>query len=266
MLSVECVQLSETGPTRQDNEDYVGQFSPSTPALIRSHGWLFVLADGVGGHEKGEVASHLAVETVLRGFESSPGQEPHATLLPRLIREANSRIYGAGRLASDGQIGMATTIVACSLRYDRAFVSHVGDSRCYLVRRGRGTVLTRDHTLANEHVRMGVISAEEGAAAAARHVLSRSLGTEVEVKVDSCETQIQVDDILVLCSDGLHGSVDASGIASLATSSSTLDVAAQELVKLANQRDGSDNVSVQLIRIRSVEPSASYRGRPYSPH
>ncbi len=266
MLDVEFAQLSDTGRIREHNEDYLGNFVPATPALARSHGWLFVLADGVGGHEKGEVASSTAVECVLKGFGSSTGQEGHSTLLPRLVRDANLRVFENGQASRPGGVAMATTIVACSLRYDRAIVSHVGDSRCYLVRRGRGAVLTRDHTVASEHIRMGLVSAKDGAEGNTRHLLSRSLGTEMFVNVDSSETQVYSGDVLVLCSDGLHGSVETSEIATIAANSPVLADAAHKLVALANQRDGSDNVSVQLIRIKSVERIGIYRGRPYTLH
>jgi PPM family protein phosphatase len=158
---------------------------------------------------------------------------------------------------------MATTLVACALRYDRATVAHVGDSRCYLVRRGETSLLTRDHTLVNEQVRLGVLSAEEARESENRHMLSRSLGAGLFVNVDIDEHQVLVGDILVLCSDGLHGSVTASEIAAVAGNAVDLNKAAQRLVDIANQRDGSDNISLQLIRVRSVERVGMYRGRPY---
>ena len=148
---------------------------------------------------------------------------------------------------------MATTLVACSFRYDRAVVAHVGDSRCYLVRRGEAMVLTRDHTVVSDQMRLGLLSAREGAEASTRHVLSRSLGSDLFVNVDTSEHQVFTGDVLVLCSDGLHGSVEKSEIAALTGNGGDLTKAAQKLVALANERDGSDNISVQLIRVRGVE-------------
>ena len=158
---------------------------------------------------------------------------------------------------------MATTLVACALRYDRAAVAHVGDSRCYLIRRGQANLLTRDHTVANEQIRLGIVSSSEAAGAGTKHLLIRSLGSELFVNVDVQEHQVLAGDVLVLCSDGLHGAVSGSEIAAVAASATNLTAAAHRLVEIANQRDGSDNISLQLIRVRGVERVGMYRGRPY---
>lgn len=158
---------------------------------------------------------------------------------------------------------MATTIVACALRFDRVTVAHVGDSRCYLIRRGRATLLTRDHTLANEQVRLGILSSGQAKESATRHVLSRSLGNELFVSADISEHLLLPGDVLLLSSDGLHGAVPQVDLAKAAGGEVDLEAAAGQLVQLANQRDGSDNVSLQLVRIRDVERVGMYRGRPY---
>jgi len=263
-MDVEFTQLSDVGRVRQGNEDCLGHVAASNPEDARSRGWLFALADGVGGHDLGEVASHTAVESLLAGFrESTPG-EPHATLLTRLVQTANARVLDAAHSAGPrGGASMATTIVTCALRYDRAAIAHVGDSRCYLIRRGQPVLLTRDHTVANEHVRLKIMSQEEAAGAGTRHMLSRSLGGDLIPNVDVSEHQVFVGDVLLLCSDGLHASVKASEMAALASHGGDLAAAAKRLVEIANQRDGSDNISLQLIRVRNVERVGMYRGRPY---
>ena len=266
MLDLEFAQLSDTGRVREHKEDYVGHFVPPTPTHVRTHGWLFALADGVGGQEKGEVASRTAVESMLADFRAAAAGESHSALLPRLVKAANARVFEAGLAARPGGAAIATTLVACALRFDRAVVAHVGDSRCYLVRRGHATVLTRDHTFANEQARLGLLSKKEAAAAATRHVLSRSLGNDLFVAVETDEIQVMVDDVLMLCSDGLHGAVTAPEIASVVTDSSDLEAASRRLVTIANYQDGTDNVSLQLIRVRSVERVGMYRGRPYKLH
>ena len=263
MLDLEFAHLSDCGRVRKRNEDYLGYVVPATPAQVRTHGWLFALADGVGGQERGEVASRTAVESLLAGFRASAGGDLHTTLLPRLVQEANVRVYETGRVASRGGVPMATTVVACALRFDRAAVAHVGDSRCYLIRRGHAKLLTRDHTVASEHVRLGLLSAQDAAEASTRHLLTRSLGTELFVGVETSDNQVLAGDVLLLCSDGLHGAVRASEMAHLLSHGGDLNVAGQKLVALANQRDGSDNISVLLIRVRSVERVGMYRGRPY---
>lgn len=262
-LDVEFAQISDPGRVRGHNEDYVGQLLPQNPTQAHTHGWLFAVADGVGGHEHGEVASRIAIETLLAGFRDAIAAEPHPSLLQRLVQTANLQVYEAGRTASPGGVAMATTIVACALRYDRAAIAHVGDSRCYLVRRDQVSLLTRDHTVVNDQVRLGILSAKEAAESDRRHLLSRSLGNDLFVGVETSDHQIFAGDVLALCSDGLYGSLELSEIAGIVTPRADLEEAATALVALANERDGNDNISVQLIRVRSVERVGMYRGRPY---
>ncbi len=262
-LDLDYAQFSDPGRVREQNEDYLGCFLPDTPEQARAHGWLFALADGVGGQERGEVASRAAIEFLLAGFRSASAGEAHPALLSRLVQAAHVHVYDTGMAAAPGGVAMATTVVACALRFDHATVAHVGDSRCYLVRRGHATPLTRDHTLANEQLRLGVLSAREAAHAETRHLLSRSLGSDLFVAVDISHHQVFPGDVLGLCSDGWHGAVSPAEIASHTGRGADLAAAARDLLALANQRDGSDNMSVQLIRVRGVERVGMYRGRPY---
>jgi PPM family protein phosphatase len=258
MLEIDFAELSDVGRVRAGNEDYLGHVAPDTPEQARSHGWLFALADGVGGHAKGEVASRTAIEAVLQGFREAPKGQPLSGLLQSLVRRANTRVLNAGM-----DSGMATTLVACALRYDRAVIAHVGDSRCYLVRGKTAELLTRDHTLASEHARLGFRSSAEAAQSQARHILSRSLGTELSVSPDVSEYQVLPGDVLLLCSDGLHGPVSDREIAAIITETPDVDLAARRLVALANENDGSDNVTAQVVRVQNVERVGMYRGRPY---
>jgi protein phosphatase len=263
MLEVEFAQLSDCGRVRDHNEDYLGCVLPATPEQARTHGWLFALADGVGGQDLGEVASRAAVEFLLAGFRAAAGGEAPGTLLPRLMQAANTHVFETGMAAAKSGTSMATTLVACALRYDRAVVGHIGDSRCYLVRHGRAELLTRDHTLVNEQVRLGVLSARQAAGSESRHLLSRSVGTEMFVSAETAEHLLLPGDVLLLCSDGLHASLETSEISTLVARTRDLDETARKLVDIANERDGSDNISVQLIRVRNVERVGMYRGRPY---
>jgi PPM family protein phosphatase len=263
MLDLEFVARTDVGRVRDHNEDFLGHSAPVTPAQVRTHGWLFVLADGVGGQEKGEVASKTAVESMVAGFHSTKDGESHSTVLQRLVQRANAAIFDAAVAGGRSSAGMATTIVACALRYDRVAVAHVGDSRCDLIRNTKAAQITRDHTIASEQVRMGLVSAQEAAESQTSHILSRSLGTELVANVETNDHQIFAGDVLLLCSDGLHGLVDASEMAALCGQGQDLHVAAEKLVALANDRGGGDNISVQLIRIRGVERMGMYRGRPY---
>jgi protein phosphatase len=262
-LEIEFAELSDPGRSRDHNEDYLGHVLAESQEQARNHGWLFALADGVGGHDKGEVASKAAIECLTKGFRTAPAGEQHAAMLQRLVQAANVFVYETGRTASPGGVSMATTMVACALRYDRAVIAHVGDSRCYLVRLGHATALTKDHTVVGEQVRLGLITSREASNARTRHLLSRSLGHELFVNVDTSEHNVLTGDVLVTCSDGLHGSVTGADIAAIISRNNDLNAAAAKLVNLANERDGNDNISVQLIRIRGVERVGMYRGRPY---
>jgi serine/threonine protein phosphatase PrpC len=258
MLEIDFAELSDVGRVRQGNEDFLGHVAPETPEQARNHGWLFVLADGVGGHAAGEVASRTAVESALEGFRHAPRGQPLSSLLQSLVQKANARVLDAAMNS-----GMATTLVACALRYDRAVIAHVGDSRCYLIRERAAKVLTRDHTLAAERGRLGLLAADEIAGAESRHILSRSLGTALSVSAEISDHQVLPGDVLLLCSDGLHGALAPQEIASILGGTTHLDLAAKRLVELANERDGSDNVTAQVVRVQNVERVGMYRGRPY---
>lgn len=263
MLEVEFAQLSHPGMVRPGNEDFLGYVVPSSPAQMHTHGWLFALADGVGGQQRGEVASRTAIEEVVAEFRKASAMESHGPLLTRLVQAANARICEIEALAGRGAAAMSSTLVLCALRFDRATVAHVGDSRCYLVRGGQARVVTSDHTVANEQLRLGILSKAEADGAPSRHVLTRSLGTALFVKADVSEVLVRPGDLLLLCSDGLHGSLSPAQIASAVCHGRDLHATANELVAMANRLDGSDNVSVQLIAVHNVERTGMYRGRPY---
>jgi protein phosphatase len=263
MLDIEFSLFSDRGPTRERNEDYLGSVLPETPQDMRTRGWLFALADGVGGHNFGYVASRTAVDSVRDGFRRAPGSELLPTTLTRLVQQANSSIHAAASAAGPEGSGMATTLVLCALRYDRAVVAHVGDSRCYRIRGGALSILTKDHTVANEQQLMGLITAQEFNSSENRHLLSRSLGIDFFVAPDITEVQVQSGDILVLCSDGLHNGVTNADMLRITSQGGDLKALATELAQHAMDTDGSDNVSIMLIRILDVERIGMYRGRPY---
>src|SRR5258708_6808900 len=174
MLELEFAGLTDVGRVREHNEDFLGYAAPAAGASSHQ-GWLFALADGVGGQDRGEVASRLAVETLQSGFRDLRPNESPSACLQRLVQAANLKIYETAAAIGHGGSNMCTTIVACLLRFDRVVVAHVGDSRCYLIRRGVAQRLTQDHSLVAEQVRMGLLTEEEAATSERRHVLSRSL-------------------------------------------------------------------------------------------
>jgi serine/threonine protein phosphatase PrpC len=263
MMDLEFAELSDCGRSREHNEDSLGHVIPASAVQVQSQGWLFALADGVGGQEKGEIASRVAIDTVLTGFRKIPKGIMHVSLLPRLVQEANSAVYDEGHAKHTQGLPMGSTLVLCALRFDSAVISHVGDSRCYLFRNGAGAPLTRDHTMADEQVRLGLISQSDALIGDGRHVLTRCLGNDLFVAADTITVNIIPGDVLLLCSDGLHGYVPDPTITRILNANPDLDAAAAALVAAANEAGGYDNVSVQLIRVRSVQRMGLYRGRPY---
>lgn len=263
MLDIQFGQASDFGKVRTNNEDAMGSFIPSSRQQARSHGYLFAVADGVGGMEFGEVASATAISVITEEFAKAQAGTMLIGLLPRLIQHANAAVHDCSLAPEYRGKKMATTLVACALRYDQAIVSHIGDSRCYLIRQGKARQVTQDHTLVNEQRKMGLVSADEIASSDARHVLIRSLGPEMFVAPDTTALTLQAGDILVLCTDGLHDEMKEPMIAEIASQKKSMDEIARELVARAVEIDGGDNTTAQVIRVRSVEQVGMYRGRPY---
>ncbi|MGA3033174.1 MAG: protein phosphatase 2C domain-containing protein [Terracidiphilus sp.] len=263
MLDVQFGQASDFGKVRTNNEDAVGSFIPASRQQTRSHGFLGVVADGVGGLDLGEVASATAISVITDEFARAQSGSMLIGLLPRLLQRANSAVHDCTLSQGNGSRKMATTVVACALRYDQAVISHVGDSRCYLIRNGHARQVTQDHTVVNEQRKMGLITADEIATSDARHVLIRSLGPEMFVAPDTCALTIQPGDVLVLSTDGLHDEMKEDEIAAIASQKKDAAQIARELVSRAVEIDGGDNTTAQVIRVRTVEQVGMYRGRPY---
>jgi PPM family protein phosphatase len=263
MLDVQFGQSSDPGKVRTNNEDTMGAFIPASRQQARSHGYLFAVADGVGGLDLGEVASATAVSVITQEFAKAQSGAMLISLMPRLVASANSAVHDRTLEAEYRGKKMATTLVACALRYDQAVISHVGDSRCYLVRNGHARQITQDHTWVNEQRKLGLISDLEIAESEKRHVLIRSIGPEMFVAADTTALTLLPGDVLVLCTDGVHDEMSASMIAQVASQHKTAAEMAQDLVARALELDGHDNTTAQVIRVRSVEQVGMYRGRPY---
>ena len=263
MLEVQFGQASDFGKVRTNNEDAMGSFIPASRKQARSHGYLFAVADGVGGMDLGEVASATAVSVVAKEFAKAQSGAMLTSLLPRLIQQANAAVHDCTLTPEYRGKRMATTLVACALRYDQAVVSHVGDSRCYLVRGGVARQITQDHTMVNEQRKMGLITASEVATSESRHVLIRSLGPEMFVAPDTTAIALQAGDVLVLCTDGLHDEMPEATIAEIVSQKKNIEEIARELVTRAVEIDGNDNATAQVIRVKSVEQVGMYRGRTY---
>jgi len=263
MLDVVFGQASDPGRVRPHNEDAAATFVPKSRQESRSRGWLFTVADGVGGLDLGEVASATTVKVMTEGFAQSPEGAALASLLPRLIQYANSAVHDEGLSPERRGRHMASTVVACALRHDQAIIAHVGDSRCYQVRDGKANQLTRDHTWVTEQRKLGLITAAEAEMSEKRHVLTRSLGPELFVTAETSSVALKPGDVLVLCTDGLYGAMYPEDIARIASQNKDVERVARELVAYAVEVDWSDNATVQVIQVRSIEPMGMYRGRLY---
>jgi len=263
MLEVQFGQASDFGKVRTNNEDAMGSFIPASRKQARTHGYLFAVADGVGGMDLGEIASATAVSVVAKEFAKAQAGAMLTSLLPRLIQQANAAVHDCTLAPEYRGKRMATTLVTCALRYDQAAVSHVGDSRCYLVRGGIARQITQDHTMVNEQRKMGLITASEVATSESRHVLIRSLGPEMFVAPDTTAIALQAGDVLVLCTDGLHDEMPEATIAEIVPQKKNIEEIARELVTRAVEIDGNDNATAQVIRVKSVEQVGMYRGRTY---
>lgn len=263
MLEVQFGQATDFGKVRTNNEDAMGSFIPSSRQQARSHGYLFAVADGVGGSDLGEVASATAISVLTEEFGKAQAGTMLPGLLPRLIQHANAAVHDCTLAPQYRGKSMATTLVACALRHDQAIVSHVGDSRCYLVRNGQARQVTQDHTWVNQQRKLGLITAAEVAESESRHVLIRSLGPEMFVAPDTSTLTLQAGDVLVLSSDGVHDEMNEKTLAGIVSQKKDIQEIASELVTRAVEIDGGDNTTAQVIRVTSVEQVGMYRGRPY---
>ena len=228
---------TDKGLVRKENEDAF---------CIEEDLGLLAIADGMGGHASGEVASKMAIE-ILREFIKNEGE----SLPDRLssgVKLANRTIFEAAQ--SQSQLnGMGTTLTALQLNGNRLSIAHVGDSRVYLIRGGVIEQITDDHTIISEQVARGMMTKEEAARSDMRNILSRALGIGPEVDVDMEELTVSEGDQLVLCSDGLSELISDDEILSEVQSSKRPDLACNELVNLANQRGGEDNVTVIVAHL-----------------
>jgi serine/threonine protein phosphatase PrpC len=244
VIDVKTVLRSHVGKVRQVNEDqaWSGRLTGGLTAAI--------VADGMGGHRAGDVASSLAVNSLvqsLKDWEEASSVIDGASKLRDMIRKANEVVYETASL-NEQYHNMGTTVVMALLDGSSGLIGHIGDSRAYRLRGGQLEQLTEDHTLVNELTKSGQLSPEEAAHHPRRNVLTRALGTDREVEVDVQIIDWQIGDLLLLCSDGLSGLVESTLLQStLDVSDGMLEQQAQRLVDLALTAGGDDNVTVVLV-------------------
>jgi PPM family protein phosphatase len=244
MLRVaEHFERTDTGRQRRGNEDAFYARAP-----------LFAVADGMGGAQAGEVASHLAVEVLEQGLPEGAGSVEER--LRARVREANTRIMESAG-ADDARAGMGTTLPVAYVGEDDLTVAHVGDSRLYRLRDGSFERLTDDHSLVEELVRQGKLTPEQADEHPQRSIITRALGAEEGVEADSRTWPGRDGDVYLICSDGLTSMIPEARVADVLTSAASLAAAGRALIDAANDAGGRDNITVVLFRLEEVGAAAS---------
>jgi len=251
-------EITDTGMVREHNEDAIGSDNDIG---------LLVLADGMGGYNAGEVASGIAVQTVTElategaNRETREDRDPTTGLLRQTIvlrdaiARANKIIYQTAQSQTHCE-GMGTTLVAAMFYDDKISIAHVGDSRAYRLRDGKFEQITLDHSLLQELVDRGFYSEEEAQRSTNRNYVTRALGVEPTVEVEVNEYDVSPGDVYLLCSDGLSDMVEDEDIhLTISTFNASLDVVGQQLVQLANDHGGRDNISIMMAQIVDAFPA-----------
>jgi protein phosphatase len=250
-LRIEVAARTDRGRERADNQDNY--------LVIAPPGWAaLAVCDGMGGAAGGEVASSTAVAAIHDEMMKGGLPATHDALGRRLlhsVEEASRRVY-AKACARAGLSGMGTTATACAIREDVLFIAQVGDSRAYLFREGSLTQLTRDQTLAMLLVENGQLAPEDVEDFPHGHVILQAVGTKDRVEVDLRRVRVSEGDVLLLCSDGLHGSVRAEAIREVLARATSPDAACEALVALANEAGGPDNITVIVARAHGAALAA----------
>jgi protein phosphatase len=250
--TLDIVRLTDVGQRRDHNEDAI-----ASDAEIG----LVVLADGMGGYKAGEVASEIAILTImaelkeaLQDFESgqtdpASGLQAESLLIEDAVAKANESIYSISQ-DQPQCAGMGTTLVVALFTNNKVLVGHIGDSRMYRLRAGTFEQITEDHSLLQEQIKSGLITPEQAKYSNNKNLVTRALGVDPMVELELHEHDVQVGDLYLLCSDGLTDLVTDDEIAlTLGTLSANLELAANQLIQMANDNGGKDNVSVILIRV-----------------
>jgi serine/threonine protein phosphatase PrpC len=262
-IKVEVFAKTDLGRSREHNEDrfLVADLTRKTASLqphVRQHdigerGTLFVVADGMGGAAAGELASQMATDTIYAHLLKAWHEEDEATpqrfayRLKEAVEVANSSIHAHAKAHPEVR-GMGTTTTAAGVLQDHLYLTQVGDSRAYLVRGGEAFQLTKDQSLMQRLVEAGELTEEEASRSERKNIILQALGPDPKVKVDLTHQEVRRGDILVLCSDGLTGQVRKDEIARVVSSAADLSAACDQLVALANDRGGPDNITVVIAR------------------
>ena len=250
---IEVGILTHVGMVRSENQDFYGLWEPDDETEFLAKGRLLVVCDGMGGHNGGTVASRTAVDALIKAYGQSAIHHL-GRLITTSIEHANQAVRRRGA-GDPGLRNMGTTCVALAVRGRVAEVAHVGDSRAYLVRDGAISQITRDHTYLNDLIDIGLLTPEKARNHPERNIITRCVGMGETLEVDAAAIEARADDFFVLCSDGLYNHVNDDEILRLVIEKEPQG-ACQALVDLANSRGGEDNITVAVLKVRSVpEPS-----------
>jgi serine/threonine protein phosphatase PrpC len=245
---VEIAGLTDVGCQRENNEDSYGYWESDDDAVFARLGRLAIVADGMGGHEGGQVASHIAVDTIQQSYSNASDGDPQRILIESL-QEAHHRIQHLANQDPELQ-GMGTTCTACAIVGRRVYYAHVGDSRLYLLRSNTLRVLSRDHSLVARLIETGMIRQEDAESHPQKHVLTAALGVtdDVEPDVPTEPLSLEKSDVLLICTDGLWGQLTEAELKDVLSSQAPSN-ACESLVRLAKEHGGPDNVTLQIARI-----------------
>ena len=245
---VELASLTDVGCVRENNEDSYSYWEPEDDASFAALGRLAIVADGMGGHEGGQIASRIAVDLVTETYAASAEPDPQKRLLSA-FDNAHRRIQQQAR-ENPALSAMGTTCTAFALVDARLYFVHVGDSRLYLLREGKLRVLTRDHTLIARLLERGLVRLKDVDEHPQKHVLTSALGVADDIEIDFPPepVPIQSDDVLLICTDGLWGQMNLSEMQHVTASQSPAN-ACRALVQLAKERGGPDNITLQILHV-----------------
>jgi serine/threonine protein phosphatase PrpC len=248
-LHLDVAQLTDVGRKREHNEDNMAHVIPKDPQVMARKGALFIVADGMGGHAAGEVASEIAVDAVTNVYYQDDSDDV-ATSLLHAIKRANALIH---QRAAENMLrsGMGTTCIAAVLRGNMAYIANVGDSRAYLVRGGQVRQISQDHSWVAEQVRAGLLTEEQARNHAQRNVITRCLGTQADVDIDVFPEPLDENDALVLCSDGLSGYISDDDILKTVEQAGPQE-SVYHLIEQANENGGPDNITAIVVRVLEV--------------
>jgi serine/threonine protein phosphatase PrpC len=247
-MKIEVASMSHIGRVRHRNEDALGHYEPPEEDVREVKGSMFLVADGMGGHRGGEIASKLAVDTIVSSFYASKDNDT-LPALQQAFGDANRVIIEKSH-EDVSLFGMGTTCTAMVIKKDNAYFAHVGDSRAYVLRNGELEQLTDDHSLVGEMVRSGILTDEDARNHPRRNVITRSLGSHEDIPADTPASPMPLaaGDVFLLCSDGLTSLADAGELEAILSSNPPRE-ACDALVDLANEKGGKDNITVQVVRI-----------------